>query len=224
MKNVFEDIYQMFIPENIPWNKAYPHFRLIDFLDEYQIEPCHVIDLGCGLGTDSIFLAKRGFSVTGVDISQTAVAKAHRRASEVGVPVDFWVSSALRLPFPDSSFELALDWRTSHCLTPQEWKQYALEISRILTKDGGLLLAAYYLSGFEEHDQKVKQRPLEKYPLNESLVHKLFDEHFTLDYFQVFELDEKTHCWAGLYFLNKKSGRRIRIDPQDHFKNEFGTR
>lgn len=51
--------------------------------------PGRALDLGCGEGGDAIWLAERGWAVTGVDISPTAVARATRAAAERGLPARF---------------------------------------------------------------------------------------------------------------------------------------
>ena len=53
--------------------------------------PRTLIDLGCGEGRDSIFFARRGYRVLGVDISSVGVRKAENRASRLGVDVRFQV-------------------------------------------------------------------------------------------------------------------------------------
>jgi len=47
------------------------------------------LDIACGEGRNSVFLAQQGFRVTGLDISDVGLAKAGRRAAEAGVSVDF---------------------------------------------------------------------------------------------------------------------------------------
>jgi SAM-dependent methyltransferase len=47
------------------------------------------LDIACGEGRNSVFLARHGFRVTGVDISEVGLAKAARRAGEAGVLVEF---------------------------------------------------------------------------------------------------------------------------------------
>src|SRR5262249_28041278 len=56
------------------------------------------IDLGCGLGTHSIWLAQQGFDVTGVDISPLAIEGARERAAAVGVRVRFLAADLLDPP------------------------------------------------------------------------------------------------------------------------------
>jgi len=47
------------------------------------------LDIACGEGRNSVFLAQQGFLVTGLDISDVGLGKAARRAAEAGVAVDF---------------------------------------------------------------------------------------------------------------------------------------
>jgi tellurite methyltransferase len=47
------------------------------------------LDIACGEGRNSVFLAQQGFLVTGLDISDVGLGKAARRAAEAGVRVDF---------------------------------------------------------------------------------------------------------------------------------------
>ncbi len=64
-----------------------------------------VVDVGCGLGRWSIYMAKQGLRPTGVDIVQRAIEIGKRWAAAEGVEVGFAVASATALPFPDRSFD-----------------------------------------------------------------------------------------------------------------------
>ncbi|HNX69275.1 MAG TPA: class I SAM-dependent methyltransferase [Candidatus Omnitrophota bacterium] len=66
-----------------------------------------ILDIGCGTGRHSIELAKRGYGVTGVDLSQSQIARAVEKAKESGVRVDFQKHDARNLPF-ESEFDLAI--------------------------------------------------------------------------------------------------------------------
>jgi len=57
-----------------------------------------LLDAGCGTGTYSLAIAKRGFRVTGIDSSQDMLVEAGRKGSVAGVPVNFLVGNILRLP------------------------------------------------------------------------------------------------------------------------------
>ena len=62
-----------YVKGDTPWDTGRPSDELIRVLDEEKLRPCRAIDLGCGSGTNAIFLASRGFDVTAADISPTAI-------------------------------------------------------------------------------------------------------------------------------------------------------
>src|SRR6266705_6723700 len=55
------------------------------------LPPGRALDVGCGTGRDAVYLAKRGWQVTAVDIVDTAIARARQRAAHEGVEVQ-WVA------------------------------------------------------------------------------------------------------------------------------------
>jgi SAM-dependent methyltransferase len=74
------------------WEKHYstrrtwgerPNPLLVETIE--PLPPGTALDLGCGPGGDTIWLAQRGWHVTAVDISATAVSKVHERARELGI-------------------------------------------------------------------------------------------------------------------------------------------
>ena len=66
-----------------------------------------IIDVGCGTGRHSIELAKRGYQVTGVDLSISLLKKAEEKANKAGVKVDFFRHDARNLPF-EKQFDVAI--------------------------------------------------------------------------------------------------------------------
>ncbi|HPM43133.1 MAG TPA: class I SAM-dependent methyltransferase, partial [Candidatus Omnitrophota bacterium] len=66
-----------------------------------------IIDIGCGTGRHAIELAKRGYGVTGVDLSENQIKRAREKAREAGLAVDFQTQDARDLPF-DGEFDLAI--------------------------------------------------------------------------------------------------------------------
>ena len=75
-----------------------------------------VLDIGCGLGDNSIYFASRGHSVTVLDGSPAAIEEARRRASEAGVSVTFAVADATKLTGYDGRFDTVIDSALYHCL------------------------------------------------------------------------------------------------------------
>ena len=66
-----------------------------------------IIDIGCGTGRHSIELAKRGYDLTGIDLSESQLRRAMEKAHEAGVAIDFLKHDARNLPFKDE-FDLAI--------------------------------------------------------------------------------------------------------------------
>jgi len=66
-----------------------------------------IIDVGCGTGRHSIELTKRGYHVTGIDLSDSQLAWAREKAKQLGLKIDFQKHDARALPF-DGEFDAAI--------------------------------------------------------------------------------------------------------------------
>ncbi|MFZ0013159.1 MAG: class I SAM-dependent methyltransferase [Acidimicrobiia bacterium] len=70
------------------------------------LEPGKAVDLGCGEGGDAIWLASRGWDVTGIDISSVAIERATRHADRAGARVGWFRADFVEEPPPAGSFDL----------------------------------------------------------------------------------------------------------------------
>ncbi len=77
-----------------------------------KLEPLKILDLGCGQGRHAIELARRGYEVTGVDLSSYLLGVAAERASAAGVTVR-WLQGDMRRPPVGREFDLVLNLFTS---------------------------------------------------------------------------------------------------------------
>ena len=66
-----------------------------------------ILDIGCGTGRHAIELAKRGYTVTGVDLSDAQLKRANQKASEAGVKVNFLKRDARKLDY-ENSFDVVI--------------------------------------------------------------------------------------------------------------------
>jgi SAM-dependent methyltransferase len=72
-----------------PWETGKPSSELQRVLAERRIEPCPALEVGCGTGMNSVWLAEQGFDVLGVDLSRLAIQRAHEHRVRDGVRVRF---------------------------------------------------------------------------------------------------------------------------------------
>ena len=62
---------------------------LVELVESEQIPPCKTIDLGCGTGNYTLYLASKGFDVTGVDISISAITIVKQKLSGMNLNCNF---------------------------------------------------------------------------------------------------------------------------------------
>jgi SAM-dependent methyltransferase len=71
-----------------------------------QLRPGKVLDVGCGEGADAVWLAKQGWDVTALDVSQVALRRAAGHAEQAGVEVRWLHAGLLEASLPLGSFDL----------------------------------------------------------------------------------------------------------------------
>jgi SAM-dependent methyltransferase len=135
---------------DLPWDTGFPSSELQNVLDRNTIQPCRALELGCGTGTNSVWLAQQGFEVTGIDLAPLAVERAEGRARAAGVAVRFLVADVFSLPDLGGPFEFFFDRGCYHAVRRDAPAQYAPTVARQLAAGGrGLILAG---NAREPHD------------------------------------------------------------------------
>lgn len=135
---------------NLPWDTGVPSSELQLALGRNHIQPGRALDIGCGTGTNSVWLAEQGFEVTGIDLAELAVERAQARARAAGVKAHFLVADVLQLPDPEGPFAFFFDRGCYHAVRQSAPQQYAPAVARQLAAGArGLILAG---NAREPHD------------------------------------------------------------------------
>ncbi len=135
-----EQIYRNIPLDSIPWNLSEPPELLVRAIETGRIKPCKVVDLGCGVGNYAVWLARQGFDVTGIDISQHAIKHANDLATRDGISCYFIVGDLLGdLKKFHTSFNLAYDWEVLHHIFPKDRPRYLQNVHDMLRPNGTYL-------------------------------------------------------------------------------------
>jgi len=123
------------------WDTGRPATDLVKAVESGLLKPCRAVDLGCGTGTNAIYLAGKGFQVTGIDVASTALAIAQKKAQEAGVEVRWLLADVLAPPRLEP-FELVFDRGCYHGVRRQNAAAYVAAVRRLTTPDARVLILA----------------------------------------------------------------------------------
>jgi tellurite methyltransferase len=101
-----------------------------------------ILDVGCGEGRNSIFLASNGFKVDAFDISESGIAKTKRIAENQGVNINAWTQDLIKFEF-EKNYDVILSHGVLHFVEINEWKCF-IEKIKLHTKLGGYNLIGIF--------------------------------------------------------------------------------
>lgn len=128
-----------------PWDTGIVPPELHELVQSGQLRPPGVtLDLGCGTGTNVLYLAQRGFTAYGVDVAWLALERAQAKAAAAGVTAHFCQGDVADLGFLPVQAVFALDMGCLHSLLPVDRARYAQSLAQRIVP-GGL----YLLYGFD---------------------------------------------------------------------------
>jgi SAM-dependent methyltransferase len=122
-----------------PWETGEPTDELVRLVEEKVLKPCTVLELGCGTGANAIYLAKRGFEVTAVDMSPTAIERARTRCEQSGALLRIVLDDVFSFVKNSGSFDLVFDCGFYHFIRQIDLSQF-LDLLWRVTYPGSLYL------------------------------------------------------------------------------------
>lgn len=101
-----------------------------------------ILDVGCGIGGSSLFLAERyGASATGITLSPVQANRATERAQAANLDAHFQVADALQMPFADATFDLV--WSLESGEHMPDKARFLQECVRVLQPGGTLVMVTW---------------------------------------------------------------------------------
>jgi ubiquinone/menaquinone biosynthesis C-methylase UbiE len=139
----WDQIYRRYPVESWGWELGKPRPILVEFVEKGLIKRGKVLDLCCGAGTNTVYLAEKGFEVTAIDISRKAIAYAKDKAGHANVKIDFMIQSFVDLSFKDEKFDFVFDMGCFHHVEIVDRPKFITGVHRVLKKAGNYLLTCF---------------------------------------------------------------------------------
>lgn len=130
-----------YLRRSAPWDTGIVPPEIVALAD--RLPAGTALDIGCGTGTTSIYLAQRGWRVTGIDFIAMAIRRASQKAAAANVKVAFHVADITRLDFLHDPFDLVIDIGCLHNLTPEQQTAYSLTLTRLTRPGANFALYAF---------------------------------------------------------------------------------
>jgi SAM-dependent methyltransferase len=126
-----------YVDDELPWDNGAPDVHLGRVIAAHQIAPGKALEVGCGTGTNSVWLAEQGFEITGMDISKTAIERAAARAESAGASCRFTVGNFLSEEVQDGPFKFVYDRGCLHSFDDAgDRARFASRIASLLEPSG----------------------------------------------------------------------------------------
>lgn len=125
----------------LPWDTGDPEPLLVDFVAAGRVQPTRTLEIGAGTGTNSIWLAERGFDVVGIDVAPHAIERATAKLNGRALHCRFVAHDFLSAASSDGPFEFVFDRGCFHVFDEAEERaRFAAQVA-VMLAPGGLWLS-----------------------------------------------------------------------------------
>ena len=209
LRKQMDTIYRELPLDKIPWNLENPPHLLTDLVESGWVLPCDAVDLGCGAGNYTVWLASKGFRMTGLDLSPSAIELATGLARQKDVACRFTVRDITGVVEDfDNAFDFAYDWEVLHHVFPESRERYVMNVHRMLRSGG-----KYFSLCFSEEEPpsfggkgKYRKTPLGTtlYFSSERELQELFEPLFLVEQLRTIEVAGKRGSHMAVNALMSK--------------------
>ena len=145
--NVFQRLYKSAKkPEDLPWHEADPPALLVKALDRRNT-PGRALDVGCGSGTYSIYMAERGFQVTAIDFMPQAITMLQDRIAGQDLTIEA-IQADVNKWIADEPFDVVLDIGCLHATGTINLGAYKTQLLNWLAPGGDFILVHFGRRGW----------------------------------------------------------------------------
>ena len=162
------------------------HFYLPDLFNwiAAQKPGAQLLEIGCGMGTDLIQLARRNLKVTGIDLTEEGITLAKKRFDLYNLPAELKIDDAENLSFGDNTFDVVYSFGVLHH-TPDTQKSIN-EVRRVLKPDGLAVIMLYHRHSYNYLIHRVLDAPFDGNKKDRCPIERTYKKSEVLTMFEIF--------------------------------------
>lgn len=128
----------------LPWDSGVPAPELEEYFESLSSVPKRVLEIGCGTGTNAIWMAQKGCEVVATDLSPTAIDTALAKQKDAGTKVEFLVSDIIddKNSVAPGSVNFVFDRGVYHVMPPDMRRVFIDRVADALDENGFWLCLA----------------------------------------------------------------------------------
>jgi SAM-dependent methyltransferase len=167
--------------QQLPWAHDEPTLFLAEICARRR--PGTALDIGCGAGTDSVYLARQGWDVTSLDFMPKALEFTQQRAREAGVGITP-VEADITAWNPPGQFDLVLDHGLLHNMDPVRHAAYRERVMNAIAADGDFVLLHWHPLYPGQPDGKMGPRRVGREAIVDFFAPELQERYFAAEEFE----------------------------------------
>jgi ubiquinone/menaquinone biosynthesis C-methylase UbiE len=174
-----------------PWMNPYKFPWIMERIDQEArlLKGKYLLEIGCGMGYDSLEFLKRGVHVTATDLTTNAVALTRRHFEVEQVQAeDIRTANALDLPFPENTFDAV--WANGVLHATGDTYRAIQEARRVLKPGGRAMISHFYRKPSWMYLLHYFGRENIEYKEEDPPVNEFYTEKQILSFFHGFEVEE----------------------------------
>lgn len=167
--------------QDLPWAHEAPTLFLAEICQKRP--PGRALDLGCGAGTDSVYLAKRGWDVTALDFVPKALEYTGNRARDAGVTVRTVQADITQWTVPEA-YDLVLDHGLLHNMDPVRHPEYRERVLEAIGDDADFVLLHWHPRYVDQPSGRMGPRRASRSRILDFFAPELQERYFAVEEFE----------------------------------------